>query len=508
MRIVTTPLAPSIPAPIASRSGGVNPHLLEALVPASGVDAIRRKLSDPAVVVVTTGQQPALFTGPLYTLYKALSASAIARLLEHRWNRPVVPVFWAAGDDHDYAEARWASWLDSNGELVTATLPDRSPDAPMVPMAKLPLPAEIDALITQFEGSVSASPQRDWTVAWLRRHYVVGRTLGEASAGALAEILAPFGIACFDSTNHRAKAAMVPVLVEALGRATELDRALADRAADLAAAGRPVTVPVGEGATLVFLEDGAGRDRLVVDGGGFTARRSGTRTTLAQVKAIAAETPERLSPNVLLRPVTESALLPTVAYVAGPAELGYLAQCTPLYDRLAVPAQLPLPRWSGVLVEPRVDRVLEKFGATLAELMAEGNALEARVVRSHVPETLVEASARLRLAIEAEYSKILSAAMDIDPTLERPVGAARHHAMTGLNDIEKKVESHLRKRESTELQQIARARAAVLPGGKPQERVLTGAAGLARYGPELLEQVHQEATAWYSGALAGGGKGS
>jgi uncharacterized protein YllA (UPF0747 family) len=252
----------------------------------------------------------------------------------------------------------------------------------------------------------------------------------------------------------------------------------------------------------VFLEEAASRDRLVLDGGGFVTRRSGARSSLAELQAIAARSPERLSPNVLLRPVVEGALLPTVAYVAGPGELAYFAQCEPLFQRLEVPAQMPVPRWSGILVEPRVDRVLQKFGADLAELLEPGTSLEARVVRYHVPSGLVDAGDRLRRAIDAEYARIVAAAVEIDPTLERPAGAARHNALTGLNDLEKKVQSHLRKREATELAQIARARTAVLPGGKPQERVLTAAGWLARHGTELLTDVREEATQWYADALA------
>lgn len=508
MRIVTTPLAPSVPLPPLARSGGVAPGLLDALVPAPGLDPVRERLRHPDVMVVTTGQQPGLFTGPLYTLYKALSASAVALELEQRWNRPVVPVFWTAGDDHDYAEARWASWLDAGGELVQVTLPDRAPDAPMTPMSRLPLPPEIGGLIEQLAGTTPPSPQREATLDWLRRHYREGQTLGRAYAGALAEILAPLGIACFDSTHPAAKAAMVPLLVQALDRAAELDRALADHAGTLKQSGRPILVPVGEGATLVFLEDGAGRDRLVLDGGSFVTRRSGTRATLAQLESLAAGTPERFSPNVLLRPVTESALLPTVAYVAGPGELGYLAQCAPLYQKLGVPAQTPVPRWSGILVEPRVDRVLDKFGATLEELLQPDQALEARVVRSQLPAELVAAGERLRRLLEQEYGTMLSAAVAIDPTLERPVSATRQGALTGLLDIEKKIQNHLRKREATELAQIARARQAVVPGGKPQERVLTGAGWLARQGPDLLGQIRAEATGWYAGALAARPAGS
>jgi uncharacterized protein YllA (UPF0747 family) len=301
---------------------------------------------------------------------------------------------------------------------------------------------------------------------------------------------------------------MAPLLVEAARRAKELDDALTRRAGELESRSAPVTVPVGQGAALVFLEDGSGRDRLVVEGDGFVSRRSGGRTTLREIEQVASAAPERLSPNVLLRPVVESALLPTVAYVAGPGELTYLAQCEPLYDALRVAPQTPVPRWSGVLVEPRVDRVLDKFGATLDELLAPANALEARVVRSQVPSALLDAGERLRAALDTEYSAVLAAAIGVDPTLERPVSAARQHAMTELADVEKKVQGHLKKRESTELAQIARARAAVQPGGKPQERVLAGVSWIARYGTPVLEQVRDEAGGWYRGALAGGEAGS
>ena len=504
MRIVTTPLRERIPAPEDSRAAGIEPSLLAAVVEATGVEAIKARLADPRALVVTTGQQPGLFLGPLYTMYKALSAAALASILERKWGRPVIPVFWAANDDHDYAEAQWASWLDTGGELKTESLPERPPDAALTPMSRLPLPPEISALLDQFERDHPPGPDRDAVLDRLRTFYCAGTTLGAAYSGALALWLAPLGIACFDSSHDAAKSRMAPLLVEAIGRAGELDAALVDRARALESAGAPATVPVGQGATLVFLEDGAGRDRLVFEGNEYVTRRSGSRATLVELERIATTAPGRLSPNVLLRPVVESFLLPTVAYVAGPGELAYLAQCEPLYAALRVAPQAPVARWSGVLVEPRVDRVIDKFGATLEELLAPANALEARVIRSQLPGGLVEAAGRLRGAIETEYAAIQTAAIGVDPTLERPVGAARQHALSELADLEKKVQGHLKKREATELAQVGRARTAVQPGGKPQERVLAGVSWIARHGPGLLEQVRDEAAAWYRSALAGG----
>jgi len=221
------------------------------------------------------------------------------------------------------------------------------------------------------------------------------------------------------------------------------------------------------------------------------------------VARIAEREPTRLSPNVLLRPVVEAALLPTVSYLGGPAELRYLAFTPPVYRRLGVERQRPLPRWSGVLVEPRVDRVLEKFGIELAELLDPSGSVEARLVRSQLPSEALDALAAIRAAVEEGYGTLEKSASDIDPTLVRPMQGARHQALAGTQEIEKKLVQHLKRRQETELGQISRARTAVLPGGKPQERVLTLAPFLARYGPALVDDLRDAIEGWYAGALEG-----
>jgi uncharacterized protein YllA (UPF0747 family) len=163
--------------------------------------------------------------------------------------------------------------------------------------------------------------------------------------------------------------------------------------------------------------------------------------------------------------------------------------------------QLPIARWSGILVEPRVDRTLDKYGADLAELLAPGAVLEKRVIRSQVPPALESAFRELRDSIEAHYARIEPVALGVDPTLKRPVEAARQHAQSESQDLEKRIVAHLKRRQETELVQIERARNAVFPDGKPQERVFGIAPFLARYGPGLLEQLAESVGAWYGLAL-------
>jgi bacillithiol biosynthesis cysteine-adding enzyme BshC len=500
-RLVATPLAGEVGEPVP-RAGGLAPALLDALVPAPGLDSLRSRLAQPDVLVVTTGQQPALFTGPLYTVHKALSAAALAQALERRWRRPVVPVFWSAGDDHDWAEASHASW--PVGETVrTVRLRMRAADAPLTPLWREPLGPAVQAAVDAFAADVHALPHGDAAIAWLARHFTPEHTVSAAAAGALAELLAPYGIACLDTTHPVVKRAAAPLLLRAAGESEALDRALVARRSELALAGVDAGVPVGDGATLVMLEGRAGRDRLMRADGAVVTRRGHERFSPGDLAALAEREPERLSPNVLLRPVLESALLPTVVYVAGPGELRYLELAAPLYQCLGVPRQLPVPRWSGVIVGAAVDRTLARFDAVVPELLEPPGALERRVLTPLLPPAAVGELAALRADAAARYAALTAVARGIDPTLVRTAEGALRRTLAQADRLEAKLLRATRRREKETMSALARARVAVAPLGRPQERVITVAAPLARHGSALLTALSEEMSAWYAGALEG-----
>jgi bacillithiol biosynthesis cysteine-adding enzyme BshC len=500
MRFVATPLASSVPQP-EQRPGGVDPRVLEAAVVGPCMPEARQRLLAPGTVVITTGQQPGLFTGPLYTVYKALSATALARQLEATWDVPVVPVFWLATDDHDFAEAATAAWPAPDGTVRRVTLRERPADAPLTPMYREVLGPEVAAVLEVLEADLQGDFAGE-TMAWLRRHYHPDATVGQAYAQAMAELLCPWGVVCLDAGSVALKRLAAPWLLRALQGARGLNRDLAALSDHLVAAGADPGVPVAPDATLVMLEGSAGRDRLVLEGpDGFRTRRGGEVFSLAELAGLAAEFPERFSPNVLLRPVVESALLPTSAYVAGPGELRYLALAKAVYQGLEVPRQEPVPRWSGVVVDARADRVMGKFGLGLHDLLGPPGALERSLARDQLPSDLGAGIAQLRAELERRYGEVATGAVAIDPTLEKTVLGARGQALHGLAEIERKLVQHLRRRSETELGQVSRVRASLRPDGKPQERVLTLAPFLARYGKAFLDEMLASATQWYAGAL-------
>jgi uncharacterized protein YllA (UPF0747 family) len=471
-RIVSTPIpmpAGKIPAGKPRR---IAPDVLAAVVPGPGRDRLAEGKGD--VLAVTSGQQPGLFTGPLYTVHKALSAIALARRLEKERGVPVVPVFWVAGDDHDLAEANHAWVLGRDNEPVKIVLRERPHEAPQLPLFRELLGPDIRGALDALDQALPDAECKPEVRQWLEAAYRPDTNLADAGANALQQPLGGRGggLAVFRAHDPSAKRAAAPWILRAL------DETLAD------------------GLTPVMVEGRLGRDRLKPEGGDYVTRRSGERFTRAQLEQIAAETPERLSPNVLLRPVIEAALFPTVAYCGGPGEMEYLPEAAPLFAKLGVAPQAHVPRWSGMIIEARIDKVLQKHGLTPRDFEGPPGVLEARFAQASLPPELAASLQELRNDVEARFARISGEVTQLDPTLERTVQSARNAALAGTNEIEKKLVASVKRTQGTVLSQLARARAALAPGGKPQERVLTVASFLARYSGSLLDEIDAEVARW------------
>ena len=465
-RIVTTvsPLDPrAIPAGKPRR---VAADVLAATLPGPGRD----RLAAGEVLAVTTGQQPGLFTGPLYTVHKAMTAIVVARRLEAERRVPVVPVFWVAGDDHDFAEGNHAWVLGRDGEPVRIALRERPHEAPQLPLFREP--CEAAAALEALAAALPDSEFKPEVLTWLEQAYRPDTNLADAAAHALNALLASRGLAVFRAHDRAAKRAATALLL------------------------RGVDETLDDGLSPVLVEGSLGRDRLKRDGAEYVTRRSGERFTRAQLEQIARETPERLSPNVLLRPVIEAALFPTVAYFGGPGEMEYLPESKPLFTKLGVTPQVPIRRWSGLIIESRVEKVLQKHGLTPEDFSEPAGALENRLARADMPEDLAAALEALRDDVAARFQRISGDVQLIDPTLERTVESARNAALAGTNEIEKKLVASLKRAQGTVAAQLARARAALAPNSKPQERVLTAASFMARYGTALLADVEAEVARW------------
>ena len=419
---------------------------------------------------VTTGQQPGLFGGPLYTWWKALSAAALAGRLEALTGSPVVPIFWAATDDSDFAEASYTVVPTATGaERLEMTI-----DAPQGTSLSAVKLGDLSAQIEHLANSTGSAANPD-ALAAIRKSYVPQATVGGAYVQLLRELLEPLGIPVLDAAHPAVRKLGYPMMREALERATEIENALEARGRDLKGAGHSAQVKLVKGRTLVFLESKGKRDRVRVKDA---------------PDALASGAAGDFGPNVLLRPVVEAAILPTVAYVGGPAEIAYFAQTTAVASALGARAPLIVPRWSGIVIEPRIARILERYSLSVEDFR-DPHAVETRIARDSLPPSLREGIEDLREALDKTAS-CLAGKEGADLVSPGVLEGLKRNVNHRIERLERRIAANVKRKGNDALRDAAVARGFLFPLGTPQERALNIIPLLARNGSELIDAVMNE----------------
>ena len=435
---------------------------------ASGPAAVRlARVSGGQGVVVTTGQQPGLFGGPMYTITKALSALALANRIEAVLGIPTAPIFWAATDDADFAEGA-TTWLPTAGVLQDVRLGAPPPDGTMMSHAFL---ANMEAAKTVLKRAAAGAAWPEYIKA-ATSAYHEGTTVGTAYIELLREILMPLGITVLNAAHPSVRHQSAPLLRRALAEATAIDAAVVARTRELREAGFEPQVELLPDRSLVFVVRNGVKDRATV---------SGAAAVLPRVSD------DQLSPNVLLRPVVERALLPTVAYMAGPGEMAYFAQVGAVARALSVALPLALPRTSLRVVTPDVRATLTRLGQS-ADAMRDTQALVRTLSVSATPDASMDALAALRAQIRRTADTIRNSDAAVTAAaLDGAVSQFSHRA----DRLERRVLAASKRRIAAQLQKVEQAQSLLWPRGVPQERVVNPLPWLARYGSPLLDAMIQ-----------------
>jgi bacillithiol biosynthesis cysteine-adding enzyme BshC len=443
-----------------------------AIEPTGAAAARLNRVAEGRGVVVCTGQQAALFGGPLYTLVKAIGALGLANAIEQATGVPAAPVFWAATDDADYEEAR-AATIAVSGGLRSLQLPPAPRTG--IPMSEMPMPG-VERLVDELAQACGSVVEAEFLDV-VRASYTSAATLGAAYVRQLRHLLEPLGIAVLDASHATVRLAAAPLAKRALKEASSIEGALRERYETIARAGFTAQVEHVPTLSLVFATDDRGEKQ---------------RVPVAAAARFAQDQPsEQLSPSVLLRPLVERFIMPSAAYLAGPGELAYFAQVSAVADVLEVDRPLALPRWSMTLLEPRIARLLDRLGITREDLQHKAS-VETRLARLGLPEDIATSLRRLRSDVEADLATLELADRD---TLVPPasVQGLRRTLLHRLERAERRYVAAVKRRETELMREIATAAAALYPNGVRQERVLNFVPFLTRYGRQLLEQMHAEA---------------
>ena len=437
---------------------------------------------------VTTGQQPGLLTGPLYSIYKAWTAVHLAARLESMLGVPVLPIFWVASEDHDWEEAGHAHVWDVLGGVQRLDAePLESPGDR--PLHRVRLTA-LESARPDLERLLPESRASRVELAAVRAAYPEGGTLGDGMAALLLEWLGPAGLCVCQAHDPAIKRASVTVLETGLRDSDVHETLLAERAAELERTGYGVQVPILEGRTNVFWEGASGaRERLYRAGKELRLHGSGVAVSPEEMNDALRDGARRLSPNVLLRPVVESVTFPTLAYVGGPGEMAYFAQIHPLFEAMGLEMPVVHPRVSATLIPARVRRILEDQSLAPEDLDGPVHAVESRWARTTLPDPVHEALSALERALTEGADRLLTAAEPIDATLRGPIRRVDNVGRAAVDHARRKILTALKRRDVRALEQVRVAHRALFPDGIPQERVLTLLPFLARHGRGLLEEL-------------------
>jgi len=453
------------------------------------------ELADDRAVAVVTGQQPVLFGGPLYVLYKAAAAVKLAAQLQSRRGRPVVPVFWSASEDHDFAEVRGVPILDESGRIRTLRYePAREPVGQ--PASRIVLDETIAGLVAEAERSLPAGPQRDQVLALLAEGYRPGTTLAAAFARLISSLVP--GLVVLDPSDPALKAQMAPVFAREVREGSPTSRLGAHAGEALLAAGYHQQVPIRPGFLNLFVLMEGERRALGSVNGLVEVRGLGRRIPVAEAVRMIESDPSPWSPGVLLRPLAQDLLLPTAAYIGGPAEIAYHAQIGPSYTEFGIPRPALVPRPSLTLIEPAQARALKAEGLELWDLQADPEVVALRWAREAHPQ--VEAAfGRTREALEREMAQVEEALAALDPTLRAAADSARGRALHQIDSLHEKSVRALKKRDQTRTDRLRRTRDALLPGGSFQERGLGVLSLVARYGSAVVGEITERMDLWAKG---------
>jgi bacillithiol biosynthesis cysteine-adding enzyme BshC len=435
------------------------------------------RLARPGTVAVVTGQQVGLFSGPAYTMYKVLHAVRLAEWLTAN-GVEAVPVFWLATEDHDFAEVNHVWVFDSEHHPVKLEM-RRSASAQPVGVITLATPP-VRELRTAFHGM----PYGEEVADLVEETYRAGSTMGKSFGELLGRLLERFDVLQVDPIQPAFRQLAAPLMRAAVESAPELTAALLERNRELAAAGYHAQVHVEEQTSLVFLLESGKRLALRRHGDEYIL--NGRRFSAAEL----ADRAESLSPNALLRPVAQDSMLPTVAYIGGPAEIAYLAQSAVLYDQLLGRMPVAVPRTGFTILDTRTDKLMNRYGLRLEDLFHGADAVRDRVAACLVPPSISQVAREASASVESSFERLRAELIAFDPTLAKAADRSLRKIRYQLGKMERKTGRELMRRDERAAREAASIYGLIYPERHLQERLYSFLPFLAKHGLELTNQIY------------------
>ncbi|MBI4888825.1 MAG: bacillithiol biosynthesis cysteine-adding enzyme BshC [Acidobacteria bacterium] len=436
--------------------------------------AAAARLRDAATVAVVTGQQAGLFGGPLFTLLKAVTALRLARHVTEEHAAPAVAVFWIDAEDHDWDEVKTCGLLD--GDLTHAELSLGTPaGAGEGPVARVRLDDSATAVLDRLAALLPATEFTPGLLESLRAAYRPGTGMADAFGRWLESVLGARGLIVFDAADPAAKRCVAPLFAREIEQAGATSRLAAAAGAQLVARGYHAQVVPQEDHAALFHLDGARAPILV----------GGARAFLDRARS----QPADFSPNVLLRPLVQDTLFPTVCYVAGPNELAYLGQLRDVYEAFGVPMPLMYQRATATILDSSAMRFLQRHDLPLEALRQQDEGVLNQLLEAQIPPAVTASLDEAMRAVDTHMEALARPLVQLDPTLEAAARTAAGRMQDDLKKLHAKIIHAIKRKDETLRRQFHHAQAQAFPGGHPQERAVGFVYFLDKYGSGLVDRL-------------------
>ncbi len=445
-------------------------------------------LAHPHTVAIVTGQQAGLFGGPLFTLFKAITAIKLAEQVTRDHAVPAVAVFWIDAEDHDWEEVRSCSVFDDTLAPRTVSLPAR-PGAEPAPVATIALDHSVLEALDEIERLLPPTEFRESMMAGLRRAYAPGIGMADAFGRWMEEVLGNRGLIVYDSSDAASKPLVGRVFARELSMPGQTVKLAALAGSDLTARGYHAQVHAQDDSLALFHLDGGRRAIRQHDGRFLVGDQQYAAAALVEQ---ATSQPSGFSPNVLLRPIVQDTIFPTICYVAGPNELAYLGQLRGVYEHFGVPMPLFYPRATATVLDSGALRFLTKYKLPLEALQAQDEAALNDLLKAQIPPVVEESFTDAAQGIETQMARVIQAMPALDPTLEGAARSTLERMQRDLQALHGKMIQAAKRRDETLRRQFIRARALAFPGGHAQERTIGFLSFLNQYGPALVDRLDEE----------------
>ncbi|MDQ7825488.1 MAG: bacillithiol biosynthesis cysteine-adding enzyme BshC [Candidatus Eremiobacteraeota bacterium] len=445
-------------------------------------------LGDSRCFAVLTGQQLGLFGGPLYTIYKAVTALRLASSLSETFSAPSIALFWIESDDHDFSET--ASFRAVRGREVQQIAYEPSPQGGKLPLSLHVLDGQIRKPLEELDAFLPETAFKGALLEELSRCFSPGKPYVDAFGEWLLSLLGGYGLVLVSPSDRRLKELAAPLFARELATAPQSSRLITGAGERLRSLGYHAQIGSAAGKVNLFHHT-PGREAIRSIDGQFTLERQGERSP-AELEATLARSPDSFSPGVALRPLMEDLLFPTVAYVGGPGEVAYWAQVLSLYDMFGITKPLVFPRMSLTLVEGGIRRVIDKYGLRAGGLFPTRGESLAEALAPHFPGDLRGKMEEGLGELEAVIRRLEGEAVAADENL-RP--AFRHFSgkVKGLGEaLAGKVRDAVTRKDGVLQDHMEKTRASMFPGGFLQERSLNVVQFVARYGSGFIDRLFRE----------------